>query len=186
MRPRFRRWTEHGRQGGHRTGANPDKTLDRFFCDPFSLSRETPLASFSCHLLSFKVASGRLLLRPPFYPPTPGAPRRAPSPWRAPSDHALCSERGQALERSVPAHTFSLLSGGPVCLRLRASNEHPSEACAFCEHERWTGPPRSSLRALPQLHRINIHIEFQPAGLLARLDGLQRGLHALTRRVCVR
>jgi hypothetical protein len=58
--------------------------------------------------LTFRREAGLAQLRAPFHPPTPGAPRRALYPWRAPSECTLHSERGQAYQRSVPAPLFLL------------------------------------------------------------------------------
>ena len=69
---------------------------------------------------------------------------------RFPHSEQECSMRfvprnGTGLQATGPVSTHSFSSGGSVCLRLRASNEHPSEVCAFCEHGRQTDLPRSSL-----------------------------------------
>ena len=57
----------------------------------------------------------------------------------------LAAKRDRSISDRSRFHTLSISSGGSVCLRLRASNEHPSEVCAFCEHGRQTDLPRSSL-----------------------------------------
>ena len=166
------------------TGTGLQATGPRFHTP--SLERRDGLPStaraFSTH--SHRVRLGFLLMR---------ASNEHPS-----EACAFCEKGGDQAASSLPPlrplrarEETQPLAHSPASRVARARKADRSatltlSSCAFCEHERWTGPPRSSLRALPQLHRINNHVELQPAGLLARLDGFQRGLHALTRRVCVR